>query len=29
MTQDEAFLATTIDAPDDDALRLVYADWLE
>jgi uncharacterized protein (TIGR02996 family) len=29
MTQDEAFLQTIIECPDDDAPRLIYADWLE
>jgi uncharacterized protein (TIGR02996 family) len=29
MTSDEAFLQAVIEAPDDDAPRLVYADWLE
>ncbi len=29
MTPDDAFLAAIIDRPDDDSLRLVYADWLE
>jgi uncharacterized protein (TIGR02996 family) len=29
MTQDEAFLQAIIEAPDDDAPRLVYADWLD
>jgi uncharacterized protein (TIGR02996 family) len=29
MTQDDAFLADIIANPDDDAPRLVYADWLE
>jgi uncharacterized protein (TIGR02996 family) len=29
MTQDEAFLQAIIEAPDDDAHRLVYADWLD
>jgi uncharacterized protein (TIGR02996 family) len=29
MTQDEAFLQTIIENPDDDGMRLVYADWLE
>jgi uncharacterized protein (TIGR02996 family) len=29
MTSDEAFLADIIAHPDDDAPRLVYADWLE
>jgi uncharacterized protein (TIGR02996 family) len=29
MTQDEAFLATILAAPDDDVPRLVYADWLD
>jgi uncharacterized protein (TIGR02996 family) len=29
MTHDEAFLQTIIENPDDDAPRLVYADWLE
>jgi uncharacterized protein (TIGR02996 family) len=28
MNQDEAFLQAIIDEPDDDALRLIYADWL-
>jgi uncharacterized protein (TIGR02996 family) len=28
MTQDEAFLQAILDEPDDDALRLIYADWL-
>lgn len=29
MTDGEAILAAILDAPDDDAVRLVYADWLE
>jgi uncharacterized protein (TIGR02996 family) len=29
MTHEEAFLQAIIEAPDDDAPRLVYADWLE
>jgi uncharacterized protein (TIGR02996 family) len=29
MTPDEAFIQAIRDAPDDDAPRLVYADWLE
>ena len=29
MTHDEAFLQAIIDNPDDDAPRLIYADWLE
>src|SRR5262245_15431683 len=29
MTYDSAFLAAIQEAPDDDAPRLVYADWLE
>ena len=29
MRQDEAFLADIVEHPDDDAPRLVYADWLE
>jgi uncharacterized protein (TIGR02996 family) len=29
MTHDEAFLSAIAEAPDDDAPRLVYADWLE
>jgi uncharacterized protein (TIGR02996 family) len=29
MTDGEALLAAVIDNPDDDAVRLVYADWLE
>jgi uncharacterized protein (TIGR02996 family) len=29
MSDDAAFLATILAAPDDDAPRLVYADWLE
>ncbi len=29
MTHDEAFLQAIIDSPDDDAPRLIYADWLE
>ena len=29
MTHDEAFLAAVREAPDDDAPRLLYADWLE
>jgi uncharacterized protein (TIGR02996 family) len=29
MTPDEAFLADIIDHPDDDNVRLIYADWLE
>jgi uncharacterized protein (TIGR02996 family) len=28
MTQDESFLAAIRAAPDDEALRLIYADWL-
>src|SRR5439155_16650690 len=28
MTHDEAFLQAVLDAPDDDAPRLMYADWL-
>jgi uncharacterized protein (TIGR02996 family) len=29
MTHEEAFLHAIIEDPDDDALRLIYADWLE
>jgi uncharacterized protein (TIGR02996 family) len=29
MTQEEAFLQAIIESPDDDSLRLIYADWLE
>ncbi len=29
MTSDEGFLRAIVDNPDDDNLRLVYADWLE
>jgi len=29
MTRDEAFLQAVLDAPDDDAPRLIYADWLD
>jgi uncharacterized protein (TIGR02996 family) len=29
MTHDDAFLQAILEAPDDDAPRLVYADWLE
>jgi uncharacterized protein (TIGR02996 family) len=29
LTQDESFLQAIIESPDDDNLRLVYADWLE
>lgn len=29
MSQDQALLRAIIDSPDDDAARLVYADWLE
>src|SRR5262249_3856989 len=29
MTQEDAFLQAIIEQPDDDAPRLVYADWLE
>ena len=29
MTHDEAFLQAILEAPDDDAPRLIYADWLE
>jgi uncharacterized protein (TIGR02996 family) len=29
MTPEEAFLADIIESPDDDGLRLIYADWLE
>jgi uncharacterized protein (TIGR02996 family) len=29
MTPDEAFLQAVVESPDDDAPRLVYADWLE
>jgi uncharacterized protein (TIGR02996 family) len=29
MTHDEAFLQAILDSPDDDAPRLIYADWLE
>src|SRR4051794_5593177 len=29
MTPDEAFLCDIIEHPDDDAPRLIYADWLD
>ena len=29
MTQDDAFLASIIESPDDDDPRLIYADWLD
>jgi uncharacterized protein (TIGR02996 family) len=29
MTQDDAFLESILENPDDDGLRLIYADWLE
>src|ERR1700694_4004760 len=29
MTHDDAFVQAIIDRPDDDAPRLIYADWLE
>lgn len=29
MTQDDAFLQAIMDNPDDDAPRLIYADWLD
>jgi uncharacterized protein (TIGR02996 family) len=29
MTQDQSFFKAVIDQPDNDTLRLVYADWLE
>src|SRR5690242_12437796 len=29
MTRDQAFLHALLDRPEDDAPRLVYADWLE
>ena len=29
MTHDDAFLQAIIENPDDDAPRLLYADWLE
>src|SRR5262245_39883880 len=29
MTPEEAFLQATLDTPDEDAPRLIYADWLE
>src|SRR5262245_55720746 len=29
MSDDDAFLQAVLDRPDDDAPRLVYADWLE
>jgi uncharacterized protein (TIGR02996 family) len=29
MTRDEAFLQAVLDSPDDDAPRLIYADWLD
>jgi uncharacterized protein (TIGR02996 family) len=29
MTHDDAFLEAIIESPDDDGLRLIYADWLE
>jgi uncharacterized protein (TIGR02996 family) len=29
MTQDDAFLQAIIENPDDESLRLIYADWLD
>ena len=29
MTHDDAFLQAIIESPDDDSLRLIYADWLD
>src|SRR5262245_35037410 len=29
MSSEESFMKAILQAPDDDALRLVYADWLE
>jgi uncharacterized protein (TIGR02996 family) len=29
MTDDEAFFRAIVDKPDDDAPRLIYADWLD
>jgi uncharacterized protein (TIGR02996 family) len=29
MTDDEAFIRAIVDAPGDEAPRLVYADWLD
>jgi uncharacterized protein (TIGR02996 family) len=29
MTQDDAFLQAIIESPDDESLRLIYADWLD
>ncbi len=29
MTQDEAFLQAIVENPDDDSVRLIYADWLD
>jgi uncharacterized protein (TIGR02996 family) len=29
MTEHDAFLQAIIESPDDDTLRLVFADWLE
>jgi uncharacterized protein (TIGR02996 family) len=29
MTQEKAFLQAIIENPDDDAPRLIYADWLD
>ncbi len=29
MDEKQAFLNAIIDEPDDDALRLIYADWLD
>ena len=29
MTHDDAFLQAIIECPDDDAPRLIYADWLD
>jgi uncharacterized protein (TIGR02996 family) len=29
MTDDEAFIRAIVDAPGDDAPRLIYADWLD
>jgi uncharacterized protein (TIGR02996 family) len=29
VTDDEAFIRAIVDAPGDDAPRLIYADWLD
>jgi uncharacterized protein (TIGR02996 family) len=29
VTPDDAFLQAIIESPDDDSLRLIYADWIE